>query len=65
MALAMGGEVEVLAPSGAAAEGEAVRVGLVPGGLPPRIFRVGPEKPTENLQFEDNLGGPPRVSNMT
>jgi hypothetical protein len=55
--LAAGGELEVLAPSGAAAEGAAVRVGLVPGGLPPRIFRA------EILQFEDNPGGPPRVSN--
>ena len=34
-----GGEIEVQAPADAAAEGDAVRVGLLPGGLPPRIFR--------------------------
>jgi ABC-type Fe3+/spermidine/putrescine transport system ATPase subunit len=50
--LARGGEVEVLAPSAAAAEGDAVRVAPIPGGLPPRIF----------LQLEDNPAGPPRVS---
>jgi ABC-type Fe3+/spermidine/putrescine transport system ATPase subunit len=49
--LAAGGEVEVLAPSGAAAEGDAVRVAPAPGGLPPRIF----------LQLEDNPAGPPNV----
>jgi ABC-type Fe3+/spermidine/putrescine transport system ATPase subunit len=61
VALAAGGEVEVLAPSEAAAEGEAVRVGLVPGGLPPRIFRQS----SEILQFEDNPAGVPNVSNKT
>jgi ABC-type Fe3+/spermidine/putrescine transport system ATPase subunit len=49
--LAAGGEVEVLAPSDAAAEGQAVRVAPLPGGLPPRIF----------LQVEDNPAGPPNV----
>jgi hypothetical protein len=37
-------EIEVLAPSGAAAEGEAVTVSPAPrtaGGIEPRIFRRG------------------------
>jgi ABC-type Fe3+/spermidine/putrescine transport system ATPase subunit len=53
--LASGGEVEVQAPADAAAEGDAVRVGLLPGGLPPRIFR-------NNLQIGDNPAPSPRVS---
>jgi ABC-type Fe3+/spermidine/putrescine transport system ATPase subunit len=56
VALAAGGEVEVQAPAGAAREGDAVRVDLAPGGLPPRIFRA------ENLQIEDNPAAPPHVS---
>jgi ABC-type Fe3+/spermidine/putrescine transport system ATPase subunit len=39
VALAPGGEVEVLAPSGAAAVGDAVRVAPEPRGPAPRIFR--------------------------
>ena len=39
VALAAGGEVEVLAPSGAAAVGAAVRVAPNPAGPPPRLFR--------------------------
>jgi ABC-type Fe3+/spermidine/putrescine transport system ATPase subunit len=39
VALAPGGEVEVLAPSGAAAVGAAVRVAPTPQGPAPRIFR--------------------------
>jgi ABC-type Fe3+/spermidine/putrescine transport system ATPase subunit len=49
--LAAGGEVEVQAPSDAAAEGDMVRVAPAAGGLPPRIF----------LQLEDNPAGPPNV----
>jgi ABC-type Fe3+/spermidine/putrescine transport system ATPase subunit len=49
--LAAGGEVEVLAPSSAAAEGDTVRVAPATGGPPPRIF----------LQLEDNPAGPPNV----
>jgi len=49
--LAMGGEVEVQAPSAAAAEGDAVRVALAPGGLAPRIF----------LQLEDKPAPPASV----
>ncbi len=37
--LAPGGEVEVLAPSGSAAVGDAVRVAPAPAGPAPRIFR--------------------------
>jgi len=55
--LAAGGEVEVQAPSGAAAEGDTVRIALAPGGLPPRIFRRAPE----NLQLEDNPAAPASV----
>jgi ABC-type Fe3+/spermidine/putrescine transport system ATPase subunit len=51
--LARGGEVEVLAPSSAAAEGDTVQVAPAPGGLLPRIF----------LQLEDNPAEPSRVSN--
>jgi ABC-type Fe3+/spermidine/putrescine transport system ATPase subunit len=51
--LQAGGEMEVLAPPAAAAEGDVVHIAPAPGGLPPRIF----------LQFEDNPAGPPRVSN--
>ena len=36
-----GHEVEVMAPSGAAAEGDAVSVGLGTSGPRPRIFGVG------------------------
>jgi ABC-type Fe3+/spermidine/putrescine transport system ATPase subunit len=39
VALAPGGEVEVLAPSGAAAVGDAVRVAPEPRGPAPRLFR--------------------------
>ncbi len=39
--LAAGGELEVLAPSGAAAVGDAVRVAPDPRGPAPRIFRRG------------------------
>jgi ABC-type Fe3+/spermidine/putrescine transport system ATPase subunit len=39
VALVPGGEVEVLAPSGAAAVGDAVRVAPEPRGPAPRIFR--------------------------
>jgi ABC-type Fe3+/spermidine/putrescine transport system ATPase subunit len=39
VALAPGGEVEVLAPSGSAAVGDAVRVAPGPAGPAPRIFR--------------------------
>jgi ABC-type Fe3+/spermidine/putrescine transport system ATPase subunit len=52
-----GGEIEVQAPADAAAEGDAVRVGLLPGGLPPRIFRLD-----KNLQVGDNPAASPRVS---
>jgi ABC-type Fe3+/spermidine/putrescine transport system ATPase subunit len=41
VALAAGGEVEVLAPSGAAAVGDEVRVGRDPRGPQPRVFRRG------------------------
>jgi ABC-type Fe3+/spermidine/putrescine transport system ATPase subunit len=48
VALAAGGELEVLAPSGAAAVGDMVRVApkasLEAGGPAPRIFRRGPSK---------------------
>jgi ABC-type Fe3+/spermidine/putrescine transport system ATPase subunit len=39
VALAAGGELEVLAPPGAAAVGDAVRVAPDPRGPAPRIFR--------------------------
>jgi hypothetical protein len=55
--LAIGREVEVLAPAVAAAEGDTVRVAPAPGGLPARIFRAAPEV----LQLEDNPAGPPHV----
>jgi ABC-type Fe3+/spermidine/putrescine transport system ATPase subunit len=48
--LKAGGEMEVLAPSSAAAEGDVVRIAPIAsasGGLPPRIF----------LQREDNPAG--------
>ncbi|HEX9945780.1 MAG TPA: ABC transporter ATP-binding protein [Thermoanaerobaculia bacterium] len=41
VALAAGGEVEVLAPSGAAAVGDTVRVAPNAGGPTPRVFRRG------------------------
>jgi ABC-type Fe3+/spermidine/putrescine transport system ATPase subunit len=43
VALAPGGEVEVLAPSGAATVGDAVRVAPEPRGPAPRIFRRNAE----------------------
>ena len=55
--LALGREVEVLAPASAAAEGDTVRVAPAPGGLPARIFRASPEV----LQLEDNPAGSPHV----
>jgi ABC-type Fe3+/spermidine/putrescine transport system ATPase subunit len=55
--LAVGREVEVLAPANAAAEGDPVRVAPAAGGLPARIFRTG----SEVLQLEDNPAGPPHV----
>jgi putative spermidine/putrescine transport system ATP-binding protein len=45
---ANGGEIEVLAPSDAAAVGDAVRVALAPGAAPPRLFRRHSENRPEN-----------------
>jgi putative spermidine/putrescine transport system ATP-binding protein len=45
VALAAGGELEVLAPSAAAQVGDAVRVAPEPKGPAPRIFRRGSETP--------------------
>ncbi len=55
--LAIGREVEVLAPANAGAEGDTVRVAPAAGGLPARIFRAA----SEVLQLEDNPAGPPHV----
>jgi ABC-type Fe3+/spermidine/putrescine transport system ATPase subunit len=59
--LGAGVEIEVQAPADAAAEGEAVRVGLLPGGLPPRVFRLD-GRLENNLQIGDNPAASPRVS---
>ena len=50
VALAAGGEVEVLAPSGAATTGDAVRVAPNPQGPAPRLFRPVKEQTREQMR---------------